>query len=87
VRDLPERIPLHWAGRDYLVAPPRGLSLPAFLVLEGLADPPEGDVVLVLRRKPGVLALFRPVTTCRAAVQVIEPESYLPGGSRADGAD
>jgi hypothetical protein len=85
VHDLPETIPVRWAGRDYLVAPPRDTSLPAFLVLEGLADAPEGEVVLVLRRKPGVLALFRPVTTYRAAVQVVEPGSYLPGGSRADG--
>jgi hypothetical protein len=85
VRELPETIPLHWAGRDYRVRPPPEASLPAFLVLQGLPDPSEGEVVLVLRRKPGVLALFRPVTTYHAAVQVVEPGSYLPGGSRADG--
>jgi hypothetical protein len=72
---------VHWAGRDYVVAVPPGTSLPAVLVLEGLADDPEGEVVLVLRRKPGVLALFRPVSTYHAAVQVVEPGSYLPGGS------
>ena len=85
VRDLPETMPIHWAGRDYLVALPPDASPPAFLVLEGLADAPEGDVVLVLRRKPGVLALFRPVATYHAAVQVVEPGSYLPGGPRPDG--
>ncbi|HET7469986.1 MAG TPA: hypothetical protein VFJ81_09945, partial [Gemmatimonadales bacterium] len=88
VRELPGTLSLHWGGRDYLVALPVDASLPAFLVLEGLADAPEGDVVLVLRRKPGVLALFRPVTTYHAAVQVVQPDSYLPGGSRSDrGAD
>jgi zinicin-like metallopeptidase len=85
VREPPGTLSLHWGGRDYLVALPVDASLPAFLVLEGLADAPEGDVVLVLRRKPGVLALFRPVTTYHAAVQVVPPDGYLPGGSRADG--
>jgi hypothetical protein len=88
VRDVPDTMPVHWAGRDYLVTLPPEASPPAFLVLEGLADATDGEVVLVLRRKPGVLALFRPVTTYHAVVQVIEPGSYLPGGSRADrGAD
>lgn len=88
VRDVPETMLIHWAERDYLVTLPAEASPPAFLVLEGLTDAPEGEVVLVLRRKPGVLALFRPVSTYHAVVQVIEPGSYLPGGSRADsGAD
>jgi hypothetical protein len=79
VRDLPSTQPVHWAGRDYLVTVPAEASLPAFLVLEGLADAPAGEVLLVLRRKPGVLALFRPVTTYHAVVRVIEPTGYLPG--------
>jgi hypothetical protein len=69
VRDVPATIPVHWAGRDYQVTPPTDASLPAFLVLDGLADAPAGEVVVVLRRKPGVLALFRPVTTYHAIVQ------------------
>jgi hypothetical protein len=69
VRDVPATIPVHWAGRDYQVTPPTDASLPAFLVLDGLADAPAGEVVVVLRRKPGVLALFRPVTTYHAVVQ------------------
>jgi hypothetical protein len=85
VRQLPDALPVHWAGRDYLVRPPRDASLPAFLVLDGLAEPPAGEVVLVLRRKPGVLALFRPVTTYHAVVQVVEPTGYLPGAQSAPG--
>src|SRR5205085_7109060 len=69
VRQVPDTITVHWAGRDYLVAPPPQASLPAFLVLEGLAEAPSGDVVLVLRRKPQVLGLFRPATSYHAAVQ------------------
>ena len=54
-------------GRGDLARPelpgrrPSRRHLPAFLTLEGIADPPEGDLVLVLRRKPGLLDLLRPV--------------------------
>jgi hypothetical protein len=67
-----------------LVAVPAEASLPAFLALDGLADAPAGEVLLVLRRKPGVLALFRPVTTFHAVVRVIEPTGYLPGAHPTD---
>jgi hypothetical protein len=33
--------------------------LPAFVTLQGLLDPPPGDLLLVLRRKAGFLDLFR----------------------------
>jgi hypothetical protein len=81
VREVPDAVPVHWAGRDYLVSVPADASLPAFLVLEGLADPPGGEVVLVLRRKPGVLSLLRPARVYRAAVRVVEPTGYLPGAA------
>lgn len=48
-----------WGDRSYRVKLPAETTLPAFLTLEGLPDPPDGDVVLVLRRKPGLLALLR----------------------------
>src|SRR5882724_9537626 len=75
VSAIPPSVPLRWGGREYLVSVPAEATLPAFLELEGIADPPEGELVLVLRRKPGMLALFRPVTTYRAAVRVAEPSS------------
>lgn len=79
VREVPATVPVHWAGRDYDVAIPPDATLPSFLVLEGLADGPPGEVLLVLRRKPGVLALLRPAKTYHAAVRVVEPTDYLPG--------
>jgi len=85
VTRVPESVPVHWAGLDYLVPVPKGATLPAFLVLEGVAGAPGGDLVLVLRRKPGVLALFRPVQTYRAAVRVADPPGYLPGTAPAEG--
>jgi hypothetical protein len=60
VRAIPETAPVRWGGREYLVSVPPEATLPAFLVLDGVADPPAGELVLVLRRKPGVLALLRP---------------------------
>ena len=79
VSAIPTSVPLRWSGREYLVSVPAEATLPAFLELEGIADPPEGELVLVLRRKPGVLALFRPVRMYRAAVRVAEPSGYLHG--------
>ena len=38
VRDVPATVPVHWAGRDYGVPIPPDATLPAFLVVEGLAD-------------------------------------------------
>jgi hypothetical protein len=79
VSAVPASVPLRWGGREYLVSVPAEATLPAFLALEGIAEPPAGELVLVLRRKPRMLALFRPVTTYRAAVRVEEPADYLPG--------
>ena len=76
---MPGTVPIRWGGREYLVTVPPDATLPAFLVLEGAADPPAGELVLVLRRKAGVLALLRPAKRYHAAVRVVEPSGYLPG--------
>ncbi|MDQ3136861.1 MAG: metallopeptidase family protein [Gemmatimonadota bacterium] len=86
VRAVPGTVPVRWAGRDYVVTVPPGATLPAFLVLEGIDDPPSGELMLVLRRKPGMLALLRPVQRFHAAVRVVEPMGYLPGASPDGGA-
>jgi predicted Zn-dependent protease with MMP-like domain len=70
VRRVPERVSVRWSGRDYDVPVPPGASLPAFLALEGVAQPPEGELVLVLRRKAGLRALLRPPQVFEAAVRV-----------------
>jgi Zincin-like metallopeptidase len=84
VSALPDAVSVRWGGREYLVPVPPEASLPAFLILEGVADPPPGELVLVVRRKPGMLALLRPVKRYHAAVRVAEPSGYLPG---TDGGD
>lgn len=60
VRRLPERVVFAWHGREYVADVPPGASLPAFLrVVEGVVEPPPGDLVLVCRRRPGLLDLLR----------------------------
>jgi hypothetical protein len=58
VRDLPPTASFDWHGRGYRVMLPPGAELPCFLTVEGVLDPPEGDLVVVLRRKPGVRDLL-----------------------------
>ena len=48
-----------WRGADYDVAIPAAADLPAFLTVEGVAQPPPGELVLVLQRKGGWLARFK----------------------------
>jgi hypothetical protein len=84
VSALPDAVSVRWGGREYLVPVPAEASLPAFLILEGVADPPAGELVLVVRRKPGMLALLRPVKRYHAAVRVAEPTGYLPGTEGGD---
>jgi hypothetical protein len=72
VDEPPPAVRLTWAGRLYRVEPPREITLPAFLTLEGIAEPPEGDLVLVLRRKPGLRDLIRPRAPAQATVAAAE---------------
>lgn len=58
VRRVPARIEVSWRGVRY-GGTPNVSSLPAFLALDGLGGEPTGDVYLVLRRKPGLMDLFR----------------------------
>jgi hypothetical protein len=66
----PEVVVFAWRGKEYRAAVPRGATLPAFLTVAGAAEPPPGDLVLVLRRKPGLLTLLRPGRLFQAVVQV-----------------
>ena len=67
---LPGDLTFVWRGRSYRVAPPQGAELPCFLTVDGVADPPPGDLVVVLRRKPGVRDLFGRPGVFQASVQV-----------------
>ena len=72
VTDLPAVVRILWRGRLYQVKPPPAATLPAFLTLDGVVEPPEGDLVLVLRRKPGLRELLRPQAPIQATVRVAE---------------
>src|SRR6266540_6329743 len=54
-----EEVEAAWHGQRYRVAPPRAGAGPLFLTLDGLADPPPGDAVLVVKPAPRLLDLFR----------------------------
>lgn len=58
VRSLPAAVTFAWRGQSYSAPIPSGAGLPCFLTVEGVKDPPEGDLVIVLRRKPGVRDLL-----------------------------
>jgi hypothetical protein len=58
VRARPDRTELVWRGRRYTVPVADG-SLPVFVALDGLDEPPSGEVFLVFRRKPRLTDLFR----------------------------
>jgi len=67
---VPGELLLNWHGAAYRAPAPSGLRLPAFLTLDGVTEPPPGDLVLVLRRKPQVADLFRRGEPFRAVVTV-----------------
>ena len=70
VRSIPASVAFIWQGRSYLVQVPADATLPCFLTVEGVADPPSGDLVLVLRRAPGVRDLFTHSPVFQADVRV-----------------
>jgi hypothetical protein len=58
VKSPPPAAQVAWHARAYRV-PLAQPTLPLFVTLEGLAHEPPGDVILVLRRRPRLLDLFR----------------------------
>jgi hypothetical protein len=70
---------LTWHGVRYQAPVPANLGLPALITVDGIDEPPPGDLVLVLRRKPGVLDLFRSVPVFQARVEVGRAPAARPG--------
>lgn len=70
VRDLPAAVTFDWHGRRWRAAVPAGAHLPAYLQMDGVAAPPPGDLVVVLRRKPGLRDLFRTTAPYQGTVRV-----------------
>jgi hypothetical protein len=58
VREVPTEVRFDWHGRSYRGTTPPGATLPGLLIVEGVAEPPPGELVLVLQRKPGLRSLF-----------------------------
>jgi hypothetical protein len=79
VTERPSGATVQWRGRSYRVDVPAGAVLPAFLTLEGVADAPAGELVLVLRRKPGLRDLLRTRPPSQATVNAVEV--YFPRDS------
>jgi hypothetical protein len=72
VTESPSVVTVQWRGRSYRVDVPAQSTLPAFLTLDGVAETPPGELVLVLRRKPGIRDLLRPRTPVQATVSAVE---------------
>jgi hypothetical protein len=60
---------LTWHGARYRVPIPRAAP-PLFLVLDGLAEPPPGDAVLVIPRRATLLNFWRRAQVAEAVVKV-----------------
>lgn len=79
VRAAPAATTVQWRGRCYRIEVPAA-PLPAFLTLDGVAEAPPGELVLVLRRKPGLRDLLRRRVPAQATVRAVEV--YFPRDSR-----
>jgi Zincin-like metallopeptidase len=55
---IPPELHFEWHGQGYRTRLPPGLTLPAFGAVEGVEDPPPGELVLVLRQKFAFANLF-----------------------------
>lgn len=69
----PGELRFAWHGVRYRAALPKDLTLPAFLwVAAGVAEPPPGELVVVLRKKPSLMDLVRaPAPPFRAEVEAL----------------
>jgi zinicin-like metallopeptidase len=70
VPSLPASVTFAWRGRSYSAPLPEDAELPCFLTVEGVVDPPDGDLIVVLRRRPGVRDLFSQTSVFQATVRV-----------------
>jgi hypothetical protein len=71
VSSIPLSVDFSWQKREYRVEIPQDAELPCFLVVEGISDPPPGELVIVLRRRPGVRDLFGTGGAFQSVVRVL----------------
>jgi hypothetical protein len=67
---IPQVVTFVWQHKTYQVTVPEGAVLPCFLTVGGVEDAPPGDLVVVLRRNPGVRDLLGEPQVFQATVQV-----------------
>jgi hypothetical protein len=79
VRTVPRIVRFAWHGREYEAEIPEGAQPPFFLTIEGVEEPPPGDLVVVLRRRPRLRDLWRPRHPAGATVRA------RPTSARASG--
>jgi hypothetical protein len=48
-----------WHGRSWIADLPRETAPPALLVVQGVEEPPPGELVLVIPRRAGITSLFK----------------------------
>jgi hypothetical protein len=72
VSAVPPLVSFNWQGRQYTAVTPNGAELPCFLTVDGVAEPPDGDLVVVLRKKPGLMDLLGHGGVFQASVRVTE---------------
>jgi len=72
MRVVPRVVSFVWRGKHYTVTPPGDAELPCFLTVAGVREPPPGDLVVVLRRRPRVMDLFGHGGVFEAEVRVSE---------------
>jgi hypothetical protein len=77
VADLPKQVSFEWGSRSYRAELPEAATLPCFLVIEGVEDPPEGELIMVLRRKPTLRALLARTAVFQASVKAEQAPDYL----------
>jgi hypothetical protein len=68
VPGVPPRVDFVWHGRSYEVDVPAAARLPVFLTVEGVSEPPPGELVLILRGRPTWLDLVRHPTPFQATI-------------------
>ncbi len=70
-----ERVGFGWHGRRYRVELPRDAKRPVFVTVDGLAEPPPGEVVVVVPRKASLWDVWRAAPTPSVVRATAEPAS------------
>lgn len=73
VADVPPELEFRWHGKIYRAVLPDGVTLPAFVGIEGVTPPPPGELVVVLRRKPRWRDLMQAALPWQGLVTVNTP--------------